>query len=311
MESKKKEKNKGNGNVIHSGSPAGFASQSVGFSLDADFLSFLSETTSGLDFKSFKELEDMSSTTTPLYTRYNVPTKQIPKSVIRNILEKPKLHHFAMPHFEAYRPNCSQFGIGFVGKTEELTGVRHLRIDFGEYALIYIATRANLTKLQAKECFHWFRTQLNWEQVARHSPYAEDLQMMPVPVTFDDGTSYAKASIVDGPLLAVPDFATRAAFMIDAQIPGWELHTYSQAQINQIAPLVFSDVHPKTVYSQALGIAFKELWEFDDSEIAEHIAEHLSEYLPKYEKDPDLALRLGHQYVRTARIRNLNGKNYF
>ena len=313
MESKKKEHPKGKVNLIHSSRPAGLASKSLGFLLDADFLSFLSETTANLDFMSFAETEEAQSNPKPTYTRLNVSTRQIPRSVINQILSKPNDYHYARPHFDKWKPNCSLFGVGRIALNTQLTNVRHLRIDDRYGSDIYIATTQNLNKIQAEECCHWFRTLMGWEQYSRFELEAEHSQFIRVPITYPDGTFPAKASVVDGPTLANPDFPTRAAFMIDAQVPGWELHTYNSEQINQIAPLIYDEAHPKAIYSQALKMAFKQLHEgeLSDQEIAKNIAVHLSEPLPKYRDDPKLALQLGHQYVRTARLRNQNEKNCF
>lgn len=302
MESKKKENKKGKGNNTLSHGPSVTGSTCLGFSFDADFLHFLRETTPCVDFYGFlEEDEEMKR----VYTRLNVPSNQIPKSVVKQILNNPDVRPFVLPNFHPKWSNCNLFGIGAIPKDLELTGVRHLRIDYGKYSHVFIATRQKLTFLEATECCMWFRASTGMITEPRSSSEASNCQYLPVPVTYADGTSNAKATIVDGPLLDVPDFVTRATFMIDREIPGWELHTYNLNQRSRIGAFYFKGKHPNEVMSRASGIAHYHLASgfYDDDAIAKLIADHFSEYLEKYRCNPKLALQRGYQYLQATKNR--------
>jgi hypothetical protein len=130
-------------------------------------------------------------------------------------------------------------------------------------------------------------------------------QYIPVPVTFDDGTHNAKAELASGDPLNVPDFVTRATFMIKQHVPGWELQTYNLNQRSRIGALSFKSTHPQVVMSLASGIAHYELAAgfSSEDEIAQLIADHFCEYLEKYQADPQLALKRGYQYLDATKKR--------
>jgi hypothetical protein len=302
MENKKKETNKGKGKITLSHRPSVVGSHSLGFSFDADFLQFLSETTPCVDFSGYvRNGEEISR----VYKRNNVPAKQIPRSVVKRILSKPDAYPFAHPAYQLKKPNCKLFGIGNIPSSMDLKGVRHLRIEFEDDTLIFIATRQKLTYLEAIECSAWFRTAMGLSARRRGDAVTRNNQYIPVPVTFDDGKHNAKAELVDGDPLNIPDFPTRATFMIEMGVPSWELRSYTLNERSRIGPYLYQSTHPQEVMSMASGIAHYELASglLCDDEIAELIANHFGKYLEKYRKDRELALLRGHQYLQATKNR--------
>ncbi len=302
MENKKKENSKGKGKNTLSHRPSDVGSNSLGFSFDAAFLQFLSETTPCVNFEGYV---DDTENFRRVYTRKNVRTQQIPLTVANRILSRPDACPFAHPVYQSTKPNCKIFGIGIIPSKMELKGVRHLRIEYQGESRIFIATRQKLTYLEAIECAAWFRTEMDLSEHRRWDVLIRNSQYIPVPVTFDDGKHNAKAELVEGAPLDVPDFPTRAAYMIERDIPGWELESYTLNQRSRIGPLLYQSTHPQVVMSLASGIAHYELAAGDhsDEEIAELIADHFCEYLEKYRKDRQLALLRGHQYLQATKNR--------
>ena len=302
MENKKKETNKGKGKNTLSHRPPVVGSHGLGFSFDADFLQFLSETTPCVDFSGYVQNDQGVSR---VYSRKNVPAKQIPRSVFKRILGRPDAYPFAHAAYQLYKPNCNLFGIGDIPSEMDLKGVRHLRIEFEDETRIFVATRQKLTYLEAIECSAWFRTAVGLSARRRSDERTRNSQFMPVPVIFDDGTHYAKAELIDGKPLNVPDFPTRATFMIEMGVPSWELESYTLNQRSRIGPYLYESTHPKEVMSMASGIAHFQLASgiLCDEEIAELIADHFGKYLEKYRKDRELALLRGHQYLEATKNR--------
>lgn len=302
MEITKKETSKGKGNITLSHRPAGVGSIWVNFSFDADFLQFLSETTPSVDFYGFVFSD---GETKRVYARKNIPSKQIPKSVVKRILSNPDAKHYALPAYQRYKPNCSLFGIGSLPSDWNLQGVRHLRVEHNGESAIFVATRQKLTYLEAIETAMWFRAAIGLQTAPRGDSEVIGYQEIPVPVTFDDGTHHAKAELVAGEPLNVPDFPTRATFMIEHEIPGWGLESYNLNQRSRIGALSNNSTHPQVVMSLASGIAHYELaaGSSTDDEIAQLIADHFCEYLEKYRSDPNLALKRGYQYLEATKKR--------
>ena len=289
-----KENKKGLLKDSHSHRHVGAGSRNLVSFFNEDFLSFIAQTTPTVDFFSF--CGDAS------YSRLRVPSAQIPESVVKAINKWPDGVHGLKPNFHPRTQNCKLFGAGPVSLDSELRGVEHLRIEYQGYARLYIATQDTLNAVQASECLHWFRASMGWPNFTRDSEEAEQQHCMPVPFRFSDGTQHATCTRIKDKRLKVPDFPTRATFMIDAEIPGWEFDTYNLNQRTQIEPMLLHSTYPKSVYSQALGIAFFELASkvHEEDEIISMIANYLSAHLEKYRISRGAALDLASKYLEKA-----------
>lgn len=166
MENTNKETIKGKGNITLSHRPSVVGSMCLNFSFDADFLQFLSETTPSVDFYGFVYSDGEPKRA---YARNNIPSKQIPKSVVKRILSHPNAQHYALPAYQRFKPNCSLFGIGRLPSNWSLQGVRHLRIDYKGESAIFVATRQKLTYLEAIESAMWFRAAIGLNTAPRQA----------------------------------------------------------------------------------------------------------------------------------------------
>lgn len=217
------------------------------------FSDFVRKYITKLDFRS-------TSDTCRHYARLGVPTITIKDSVQKALRQRSSTHeHWVKPTSNAVAQRNHVFCFGSVDIDNEVTGIKHLRIEKGDLAYIWIPTVTPLNGLESIEACQWFRAVSGFNNFSNASALRNRLNWVPVPMAEAKSTAH----MVDGPILKVPEFPERTRTLIEMGAPGWNFDDMTLNQRSVLYPHLYTkDPTPHAhleAYSEAYLIAIRVL----------------------------------------------------
>ena len=182
-----------------------------------------------------------------------MPTISIRESLQMALLSRNETHqHWVKPTSNSIDQRNHLFCAGYINIDQEMSGIRHLRIERGNIAYLWIPTTTPLNGLEALEAAFWLHCVTGWSSVSRRSDILNHLSWVPVPVKGNG----IHACMVDGPILKVPGFAQRTATLISNGASGWSLEDLSLNQRSVVAPHLSAKFHDPQAHLEACSDAY-------------------------------------------------------
>lgn len=266
------------------------------------FLDFVQKFCFELDFRSHSQ-------TARWYSRLKVPASHIPDSLVAALALRIKTHeHWVKPTSHRISDRHHVLALGTIDKDDEFEGLMHLRIVKGDEAYIWVATQTPLNATESIEASMWLRAASGLTLLRRNMKGLNDLVYAPVPITADfEQHQSVSSELVDGPLLKIPDFATRTEVLLNTHGTGWHFHELTPAQQDLVSPLLQRGAlrqHPREFFNQAYLACVAALAQgLGAEESAQQAADSLSENLTYYQRKPELALAMGNRFVKSIQTK--------
>ncbi len=265
------------------------------------FLDFVQRFCFELDFRSYSETERW-------YSRLKLPVSQIPDSLIAALISRNGTHeHWVKPTSNRITDRHHVLALGTIGKEDEFEGLMHLRIVKGNEAYIWIATQTPLNATESIEASMWLRAVSRLTLLQKSLNSLSDLVYAPVPIHTHIEQQKVTCELVEGPLLRVPDYASRTEVLLKTHGTGWRFDELTPAQQDLVSPLLQPGAnrqHPKEFFNQAFLACIAAMAKGLDAEgCAQVAADSLTENLTYYKHKPERALEMGKRLVKSIRTR--------
>lgn len=257
------------------------------------FSDFVRRYVNKLDFRSFSD-------TAKHYARLGVQTLSIRTSVQQALIARQDHTHWVKPTSQTITQRNHVFCLGAIDIDQEFPQpeLKHLRIEQGKLAYIWIPTATALNALESIETTLWFRTVTGLNSTSRFSDKLHQINWAPVPLCGSD----TKVSLVEGSILQVPSFSERTATLISYGAQGWSIDDLTLNQRSCVEPHLASkfpnpDAHLEAysgAYFKAIGVLASEGC-VDAATKA--CADQLQETVLKYRHAPTEATRMAKRMV--------------
>ena len=265
------------------------------------FLDFVKRFCFQLDFRSYSETQRW-------YSRLKVPSSRIPDSLVSALVSRNETHeHWVKPSSNRITDRHHVLALGTIDKDDEFEGLMHLRIVKGDEAFIWVATHTPLNSTESFEATMWLRAASGLTLLRKNTNGLNDLLYAPVPIDTDIEQQQVSCELVDGPLLRVPDYASRTEVLLKTHGTGWHFDELTPAQQNLLSPLLQPGAnrqHPNEFFNQAFLACVAAMAQgLDTEDSAQAAADSLTEHLTYYKRKPDRALEVGRRFVKSIQTR--------